>query len=262
MIAEPYICIKGQDAGTIEWFETHKYNAPWEGTLGPCWMRYANFEREKLKELGANEGISVDAWRGQYVIGLERYISGQAYQKGDAVRYSLRSSELIDYDKYYFDCESNRLLKRAEFLKAVCEKEGVEWLPKEPKQKCLGCHPTGLSDWHLQHCPEYFKNKESREEQQPPEGKCTRCGVTYNLITEHECDPDDEDEDDFEIANQYFDALIRKTVCDELKKAKRPDSDEREFRKELLEYLISRNFGLDRPASRKRLEEMKERFLR
>jgi len=31
------------------------------------------------------------------------------------------------------DSESNRLLKRAEFLKAVCDKEGVEWLPS-PKR--------------------------------------------------------------------------------------------------------------------------------
>ncbi len=34
-------------------------------------------------------------------------------------------------DRYFADSETSRLLKRAEFLKAVCEKEGVGWLPTE-----------------------------------------------------------------------------------------------------------------------------------
>jgi len=141
MIAEPYICIKGGRAGDIQWtFNEHG--------IGPDeWQPYAAFEREKLKEL---DGVVIHSdWAGKLTF-LSR--GGTFYDSG----------ELIGYSEYLNDSESNRLLKRAEFLKAVCEKEGVEWLP----EATCNCNPRITFDGiHLCGSPfPQFANKIRIEE--------------------------------------------------------------------------------------------------
>ncbi len=108
MIAEPYICIKGPKSGNIRWVN-------YENDPGKDWQPYADFERVKLKELHTG------------MIGFD-WVSGYSLHV-DEFRYE--SKQFIGYSSHDFakDSESYRLLKRAEFLKAVCEKEGVEWLP-------------------------------------------------------------------------------------------------------------------------------------
>jgi hypothetical protein len=116
MIAEPYINTAGPCAGYINWYKpgepTYIYSMP-----------YADFEREKLKQLAEKK--------------FPRYPSESYWGiplGGDGYRLSENHSiNVIGYSATMWerDTESNRLLKRAEFLKAVCEKEGVEWLPKE-----------------------------------------------------------------------------------------------------------------------------------
>lgn len=141
MIAEPYICTKGSDTGQIHWYT----QVPAYG-----WIPYANFERRKLKELDnvktaycGFQGITISC-KDCYWVLLSRKdcadnkctfpwqtIKGdRAGEKQHCHHYG--SADLIgykpsDYDK---DSESSRLLKRAEFLKAVCEKEGIPWLPQ------------------------------------------------------------------------------------------------------------------------------------
>lgn len=52
MIAEPYICIKGQRAGEIEWYpDNQEFLSTFYENEGR-WQRYDDFEREKLRELG------------------------------------------------------------------------------------------------------------------------------------------------------------------------------------------------------------------
>lgn len=133
MIAEPYICIKGPPIGEIisldsadiapEQRSHHLYLVHISRGMKDLaenldgseqWQPYADFEREKLKELRGGM-IFLDAVAG-YSINTRR--------KG------FLSKHLVSYSTHDFaeDSESSRLLKRAEFLKAVCEKEGVEWL--------------------------------------------------------------------------------------------------------------------------------------
>ena len=125
MNAEPYICKKGRHQGSIEWFSGDEPVICDFYDRGDCWRCYADFEREKLEKLSNTNpewdiGICIDSVpenRG-YVLPL--------------IHRSYNSKELIGFDgeDLFYACESSRLLKRAEFLKAVCEKEGVEWLPK------------------------------------------------------------------------------------------------------------------------------------
>ncbi len=105
MICDPYICVEGPRVGEIAWFEKGRVCGPDSG----WWQEYAYFERVKLKELRAD---CIMPWT------LSPY-SVLKYTSGERIGYSFK-----EYDK---DTESSRLLKRAEFLKAVCEKEGVEW---------------------------------------------------------------------------------------------------------------------------------------
>jgi len=125
MTCEPFI---NKGTGEIEWFQTKKGN--WRcpgypsldyyldgtqlGKDGSVWTPYADFEREKLKELGG-KSFYVDASRGYF------------WHNG---RDCHTSKDLIDYSgkDYHNDSESNRLLKRAEFLRAVCKKEGLQYL--------------------------------------------------------------------------------------------------------------------------------------
>lgn len=112
MIAEPYI---NTGTGEIHW-------VPEDRDCDEDDIAYADFEREKLRGLGLKD-------QGQVCFGTR-------FDGYTLLGYT--SLHLIAYssDDYVKDSESNRLLKRAEFLKAVCEKEGVAWLPQqkgEPK---------------------------------------------------------------------------------------------------------------------------------
>ena len=110
------ICTKGPRVGEIEWMDIHWHEAQKHGgeLSGIIWKPFCDFEREKLIQ------VCMRLW-------LDRE---KGFRIGDQSR---GSRELIGYSgkDYLNDSESSRLLKRAEFLKAVCEKEGVEWLPKE-----------------------------------------------------------------------------------------------------------------------------------
>src|SRR5579863_1443124 len=117
MIANPFICTKGPRVGSIIWIPCspdgkQSYDAAFEKD----WKPYADFEREKLKQIARHrESASFpDISHGYHLLGYY-------------------ADDLIGYTESDFsnDSESSRLLKRAEFLKAVCEKEGVEWLPNE-----------------------------------------------------------------------------------------------------------------------------------
>lgn len=145
MIAELYICTKGRRVGEIHTMFKDEYGELWRPymdgktcrlsyckniDLGCIWQPYADFEREKLKELNQ---LNDDEWiklerKGYYLgvwlrklSGSGNGFTGHTYHSGDLIAYSLKD--------YLADSESSRLLKRAEFLKAVCEKEGVPWLP-------------------------------------------------------------------------------------------------------------------------------------
>ena len=135
MIAEPYICTKGLHAGDIQWLYRQQ-----DGRLidllprhnpanlqfiryGGNWQPYADFEREKLKAMGYFV-VEIDCWG--YV--LRNKHGAMIHHSQGQIGYS--------WIEYQANSESSRLLKRAEFLKAVCEKEGVEWLPKG---KCNAC---------------------------------------------------------------------------------------------------------------------------
>lgn len=124
MIAESYICISGERAGEIEWFSAidHRYVDSFGEyhTKGVRWRVYADFERQKLRELGVVGG---------FVQILSAGLTVEISKAGSTRAKRYWADELIGYDKdsYGDDTESNRLLKRAEFLKAVCEREGLEW---------------------------------------------------------------------------------------------------------------------------------------
>lgn len=125
MTFEPYICIKGPRAGDLDSFKQlpvkgAKNEIHWEGV----WQPYADFEREKLHKMEDCGGVIRVGGRFGYSLLVTNF-------KDKEIDY--HSSHLISYSgtDYLKDSESSRLLKRAEFLKAVCEKEGVGWLPIE-----------------------------------------------------------------------------------------------------------------------------------
>jgi len=177
MIAEPYICIKGERAGQIEWFgylhgcmkaqgiEWMKVNVDARRLCDECglswatyhrilhttdncdWVFYTDFEREKLKKVCAHLIIS---WEDPVGYVLEAWLNVTSYIKrrtaADGIDYHTHSSKYTihwDYMDYMRANESTRVLKRSEFLKAVCEEQGVEWLPSScdaPKGSvCLTC---------------------------------------------------------------------------------------------------------------------------
>lgn len=155
VIAEPYICIHGKHKGEIQWFVDNYYvHSIYNGEDMSNWKPYADFEREKLRELGSVRsaycnfyGISVSCQDCYFVL-LERLdcedkrckfpwqtLHGDRQgEKSHCHHYS--SACLIDYhpSDYDSDSESNRLLNRAKFLKAVCEKEGIEWIPLQDQR--------------------------------------------------------------------------------------------------------------------------------
>lgn len=149
MIAEPYICTSdtGINQGEICWLFKHpdgrlfsmlpRYNSvdvvP-RVVVHPSdrWQPYADFERKKLRELDAKgcdmEHVGVSGTLGYFLNFSKSFWGGGQHT----------SQVLLGYCgcDYRFDSESGRLLKRAEFLKAVCEKEGVEWLPSKCGSQC------------------------------------------------------------------------------------------------------------------------------
>lgn len=153
MIAEPYICTSPSRAGEIQYFsKIDPRFVDSDGEYhhqGVSWRVYADFEREKLRELGSVKsaycnfyGISVSCQDCYFVLFRRLDCEDKRCKfpwytlHGDRLGershcHHYSSACLIDYHPadYDHDSESNRLLKRAEFLKAVCEKEGVEWIP-------------------------------------------------------------------------------------------------------------------------------------
>ena len=134
MVANPYI---NTGTGEIEWFvETNggQHKNILQSMNGSVhskelWSEYADFEREKLKELGKKR--TEKCWlysslSDTYIVGWNT-IGAPVYLANFLIDYSM--------EDYRSDSESNRLLKRVKFLKAVCEKEGVEWLPAGEKPR-------------------------------------------------------------------------------------------------------------------------------
>lgn len=148
-IAEPWICVEGESLGAVCWSIT----PDWDGISkinGSKWQRYADFEREKLRDLQK----AIRAEECFIEINGNTFLFSCFYKNGDGTHCD--SEYLIDYDDYLEDTESNRLLKRAEFLKAVCEKEGVEWLPECEhvypalrKQECVQCGKPKETDMKI-----------------------------------------------------------------------------------------------------------------
>lgn len=139
MIAEPYICVKGPRAGEIQWYNhiDPRYVDPAGEyhTEGVPWRVYADFEREKLGTLWT-QSFGIDRSFG-YVIRCQKRNEKPVVPSAIGIAEYASINE-IGYSTldYHADSESSRLLKRAEFLKAVFEKEGWEWLPQQ------GVNPT------------------------------------------------------------------------------------------------------------------------
>ncbi len=170
MIAEPYICIDPKETdrklGEIVWDYPHNLG----DVLGfvALYRAYADFEREKLwKEFGV-QFVRIDNVRGFFLPWMVGF----------------NSKDLINYDtqNYIDDSESSRLLKRAEFLKAVCEKEGVEWLPKEETHAFDVDSLTDPKNWqHSKDC-DCHKTKKCPKEWYGGDIvvdtiKCKECGI-------------------------------------------------------------------------------------
>lgn len=118
MIAEPFIC---KATGEITWIPLCPSGEPhYKDDLGGGWQPYADFEREKLKELGG-KSIITGFREGCFVLSVG----------GGRIRYFYDSQEeRYSLEQYQADSESNRLLKRMEFLREVCKREGVVWPPE------------------------------------------------------------------------------------------------------------------------------------
>lgn len=152
MTAEPYICKKGPRAGEIEWFEDKN---PPEASVklymdnGEIWQRFCDFENDKLIELCGFLILK----RGGHQITLLRNGKRMIYVSSQLIGYS--------YDQYLADTESNRVLTRYKFLKAVCEKEGIMFLPQENhtsdmKKCCIeGCENEGANG-RGNHCWKHY----------------------------------------------------------------------------------------------------------
>src|SRR4051794_19250667 len=105
MIAEPYI---NRQTGGIFWLDSDSDTLPMHS------QQYSCFERVKLQQIGC---------KGKRVVRVEdSWAFHVTIQKNGVVR-EYESEDLINYStgQYWADSESSRLLKRAEFLKAVCE---------------------------------------------------------------------------------------------------------------------------------------------
>lgn len=255
MIAEPYICTKGSDTGQIHWYT----QVPAYG-----WIPYADFERGKLKELDnvktaycGFQGITISC-KDCYWVLLSRKdcadnkctfpwqtLQGdRAGEKQHCHHYG--SADLIgykpsDYDK---DSESSRLLKRAEFLKAVCKKEGVEWVPKE---KCryisLCCDRDPCKCGKEDYGPGGRCKPDTEERQGFWKGNKRREGTEHLTYTtkDGDCigDPELEMKEEWrEQCQLIVDSTYGKNAIDDMLRDYYTKEEEKEFREELLNYLM------------------------
>ena len=180
MIAEPYICIKGTCPGEILWQEVQVLTSPTSPrelkitlSLPGEWQPYADFEREKLRALRCFPNNLVPSSSG-YHLAVPCAFKGMKITKSK----HYGSNDLVGFHltDYCDASESSRLLKRAEFLKAVCEKEGVEWLPKEePKEKCCTHEYLGhINQSPKDYCPcDCHRAKEKCD--RFPTWECRKC---------------------------------------------------------------------------------------
>lgn len=165
MLYEPYICVESGynfKAGELHSFDPEKQDAVNNSPLrkGEArFVKYADFERGKLREL-ANLKLPDGGFfkpRIEYhdCFGFViNHVEHGTYHK---------SCDLICYPTadYEHDTESDRLLKRAEFLKAVCERENVEWLPDVQKMHITSEEPKSSPDRFHELTPE--ERQEGRE---------------------------------------------------------------------------------------------------
>lgn len=236
MIAEPYICITGARAGEIRWFgavdSRYLDSAGEYHCEGVRWRVYADFEREKLREIFGG-GVSLDIDPLGFHIACLR--SKPHYDSAVLTGYTAG-----DYQR---DSESSRVLKRAEFLKAVCEKEGVEWLPKpvEPWKPSAAQEKLRRSDnerveemlrYHRDNCTDpncschlislNSKNATKSQDSKPEEQECGLCNDGKDLPQGLKC-------------------RRCKRVCiyksDDCKVEFYTKAEEKEFRRELLDFL-------------------------
>ena len=158
MICEPYICIRGSRLGEIRYApiasggKNQKGNDSDEWLLGnDCeWQEYADFERAKLREIFPKWDVGVSVSSLGYCLHNDM---------GRAVFSSYRLTGYTPHE-HFSDSESSRLLKRADFLNAVCEKEGVEWLPEakecspydpQCKKEFCATHKRCIEKWYGDH---------------------------------------------------------------------------------------------------------------
>lgn len=184
MIAEPYICIKGQRAGKIEWNPAYASDKE-------KWKPYADFEREKVNKLRVSRaGIYTATFTNGSGFGLS------FYENRDHAFVQYWSDELIGYTGYISDSESSRLLRRAEFLRAICEEEDVEWLPRQVATGGFVAGDLPLSIDHpcciMRHCPfpvpendTYTREEESLRDPScaclPEDGPCKLHGEEWEF---------------------------------------------------------------------------------
>lgn len=148
MKAEPYIITKGPRAEEIYWVREGDECADGEEWGEP----YADFEREKLVDLKSiSLEVDFEMETGGFGYRLKVFDKYVGLQPKFRIYYSFYVIRYTTND-WHKDSESNRLLKRAEFLKAVCEREGIEWLPKptDKQEKCNDC----------QACRDYYTKAE------------------------------------------------------------------------------------------------------
>ena len=242
MIYEPYICKKGHPnkLGKIEWrdrYPIHTFFSEWD-CVECTWQPYADFEREKFKTLGRM--VYID--------------NGQAMSNGGAFVFGINtydSLELIGYsfENYDADSESNRLLKRAEFLKAVCEKEGVEWLPKTTDKQEEPRWYGKLPSWQDSASSAFEKPKQKNEcrhnaiDGQWGRNRCMECGE--DLPDDEK--PKQEECDDCQTCRYARDKLrmpwctVHQAKIDlMLSKSKRAEIDDKfEFREQIVEQVAA-----------------------
>jgi len=184
MICEPYICLESKiyPIGDIQYLDVREAH-----TRRPfgrpdiyvnhdnTWQRYADFEREKLRELIGPVKIDID-YSGGYRLVRENEISGPLMATEKTAKIWL-SEKLTGYSTkdYKNDTEADRLLMRAEFLKAVCLKEGLSWPGvEEPKRISSG----GVDlDWGV-YCPPAEKKETTASEETKLGDFCSIIGVS------------------------------------------------------------------------------------
>lgn len=129
----PFICIRGKKAGKIEWFmNPHLRNGlsydKFTGSIQNqnVWQEYASFERNKLRELKDKANVTLFIDNGDSP-GVEVY------------RYTGHRDVPFEFTVEEFDdaSEEERLLKRYEFLKLICEAEGIGLSPEQAKDTLL-----------------------------------------------------------------------------------------------------------------------------